>query len=465
MNLRHASSSLLRRSRLWLWITLWTLLISPLAFLLISNLWLQSSWGRDWLARQISQRIGLPVQLGGAGWLPGGQLWVDDISVLHPTAATNQAPLLQIRCVSVRPAWGSWLLGSRKISDVCISAPRLHLPLDVLKSMLPAPTAPAPPTPPEIAKTPTTPDTPSTPPQPPTQPNTSAPAVPAEPPSPTVWLKITEGSVVIVHPSQEKPLLQVDQIDANFPVAGAPAAGHLRSGPITALGQLIAPFGHIALRWQHPLWESEVTLLSFSSLEAEAKFQVARVAGLPFGVMIAQNPQPWRSPDGTQQIEHVQSKHRLSGFLLGPHTWSGESLWEAQRIKGKIAQHELNFFAAQSRVVLQGGVFHCTDFRLLGDDYSVLGNGLFPLKGPCLGIARMTAPRATANDWEQRWRQALPEINIALQPMFNEDRRAIDVVCGGTLGQPWLSFDQGKTMLDMRKVLSRWQQRHTLPPP
>lgn len=467
MNPQLASSSRLRRSRLWAGILLWTLFFSSIAFFLLSNLWLQSNWGRQWLGNQITQRIGLPVEIGGAGWLPGGQVWIDDLRVVIPsTTSSTQPPLLQIRCFSVRPAWGAWLRGSRKISDVCVSAPRLHLPVDVLKSLLPTPGATMPEQAATVAQTPPTPTHPPVVATAPTvQASTAAPTLPADPPSPTTWLKISEGHLAIVHPSQTQPLLEIDQIDANLPIAGAPAAGHLQSGAIAVLNQIIAPFGHIALHWQYPLWDSEVTRLSCTSLQADAKIQVARVAGLPFGVVITQTPQAWRSADGIQQLGKIQSQHRLSGFLLGPQTWHGDSLWEAQQIKGKIRGHDLNFFAAQSRLVLQSGVLQCTDFRLLGDDYSLLGNGLYPLRGPSLGIVRITAPRATANQWELRWQQVFPEVKIALQPMFNEDRRAIDVVCGGTLAQPWLSFDQGKTMLDLQKILLRWQQKNTPPPP
>jgi hypothetical protein len=467
MNRQIASSSRLRRRGFWLRVLLLCLLLGPVIVFFLSNAWLQSSWGRHWVAGEISQRTGLPFQIGGAGWLPGGQIWIDDLRVLDPTAPSEESPLLQIRCLSIRPAWSAWVKGSRKISDVCITDPRLQLRAETLKSLLPAPSPPpadvtaVAPTPP-AANQPAAPADPTTAAPPPTP---TAPPPTPEAPSPTVWLKITGGHVIFTHDSQSQPLLEIQQISANLPIAGAPAAGEVQSGAITSLGQILAPIGQVALRWNYPLWETETTPFAIDTLHTEGKLQIARLPGLPFGMMIAQEPQSWSSADKTQQVEQIQSLHKLGGYLLGPQTWTGESLLQTQKIQAHLGGQSLNFFAAQSRIILQGGLLRCTDFRLLGDDYSLLGNGLCPLNGPCLGIARITAPRGVANDWENRWQQSFPEMKIALQPMFNEDRRAIDVVCGGTADQPWISFDQGKTMLDFFKVRSLWLQRRNTPTP
>jgi hypothetical protein len=279
-----------------------------------------------------------------------------------------------------------------------------------------------------------------------------------------VWLKISDGFLALTHSSQPQPLLEINNISADLPIAGAPATGHLHAGSLNALSQILASNGQINLRWQYPRWESETTRLSFAGIYADTKFQVGRVAGLPFSVMVAQEPQNWQSSDGPYQINHLQSIHRLGGFLIAPQTWQGESVWQTNEIKASLGQRKFQFFASHSRLLLQGSTLHCTDFRLLGDDYSILGNGLLNTQGECLGLARLIAPRGTADSWEHRWRQAFPELPVSLRPMYNEDRRVIDILCGGTPTQPWLSFDQGKSLLDLRKILQRWQETNPATP-
>jgi hypothetical protein len=291
--------------------------------------------------------------------------------------------------------------------------------------------------------------------------------VTAAPSSPTVWLKITDGFFSLTHSAQPQPLLEINNISADLPIAGAPATGHLHTGSLFALGQMLASNGQINLRWKYPLWESDTTRLTLAGLYADTKFQVGRVAGLPFSVMVSQEPQNWQSSDGPYQINHLQSLHRLGGFLISPQTWQGESVWQTKEIKASHGNRKFQFFAAHTRLLLQGSTLHCQDFRLFGDDYSILGNGKLNTRGECLGIARLIAPRGTADSWEYRWRQAFPELTVSLRPMYNEDRRAIDILCGGTPTQPWLSFDQGKSLLDLRKILQRWQATHpatSLPP-
>lgn len=463
MTPRPASSTRPRRRRLLLRILLGALFVTPVLVFLLSNAWLHTSWGTNWLAQQISHRVGIPVQIGSAGWLPGGQVWINDFRVLDPTASKEESPspMLQIRCVSIRPAWSAWLRGSRKISDVHLTSPRLYVSLETLQNFLPTPSAPPPVAEPAVAANSPTPPPAATP--APTPDATPAPTF-TEPPSPTVWLKITDGHLSVTHSAQVHPLLEIKDISAILPIAGAPATGHLHSGSIHTLNQTLAPDGHIDIGWQYPLWESTSTALQVSNLKAKAKFQVARAAGLPFSLIIAQEPQSLRYEAANFEVDQFQSLHRLAGFFLAPQTWQGESLGQAQKIKASLGSQQVGFFAAQSRIILLGGTLQCSDFRLLGDDFSLLGNGMLNSRGECLGIIRLTAPRAAALEWENRWRNAYPEQPLTMQPLWNEDRRAIDFLCGGSPAQQWLSFDQGKTLLDLAQITHRWRITPDSPP-
>lgn len=441
------------------------LFATPVLFFLLSNAWLHTAWGRGWVERQIFQRTQLNVGIGGAGWLPGGQVWIDDLRVLAPTSASQPAatPLLHIRCVSIRPAWSAWWRGSRKISDVCLSSPRLHVPLELWKEIMPAPQVAPPAAAPTVAgaNPPAAPPAPTTTPAPPAV----APTPVAESPTPTVWLKISEGSLTVSHSSQSLPLLSIENISAALPIGGAPAAGYLECGAIRALEETIAPLGRIALRWQYPVWESESTPLTAADLHAQAKVQIARLPGLPFATVISQEKQALHREGSPLQAQEIQSLHRMNGFLLGPQTWQGESLCEAQHLGLQVSGKDLRFFRAQSRFVLRGGMLQCADLRMLGDDFGLLGNGLCTLRGEWLGHLRVLAPRVTALDWQQRWALLSPEQPLPFHTAISEDRPALDLLCGGNFEQPRFSLDQGKSWHDPRHLRKLLLQSTTPPAP
>jgi len=459
----------LQRRRWWVRLILIGLFASPVLFFLLSNAWLQSGWGRGWVERQIFQRTQVPVRIGGAGWLPGGQVWIDDLRVVpSPSALPHDEPLLHIRCLSIRPAWSAWWRGSRKISDVCLSAPRLHVPLERWKEWMPAPQAPPATSPPAVAAAsppaaPSAPNSPVAAPEPSAAP--PAPAPSEEVPSPTVWLKITEGSLTVSHPSQSLPLLQIENISTEMPIGGAPASGHLQCSAIRSMEETVSTLGRIAIRWQYPLWETDGTVFSAADLKAQAKVQIARLPGLPFAAVISQEKQAWLHEKTSLQAQEIQSLHRINGFLLGLQTWQGESLCEAQHLSLPVGGKDLRFFRAQSRFVLRGGMLQCADLRLLGDDFGLMGNGLCTLRGDWLCQLRLLAPRVTAQDWRQRWAIVSPQQPLPFQTQISEDRPSLDFLCGGNFAQPGISLDQGKTWLDPRNIRTLLQQPLTPPAP
>jgi hypothetical protein len=452
MNVRRASTPRLRRKGFWLRLAVVLLLLGPVLFWLLSNLFLQSGWGVSWLAAKISQRTGMSVSVGSAGWLPGGQMWLDDLRVHGPAgAAMTSEPWLHVRCISVRPAWSSWIRGSRKISDIHLTAPRMSVSMETLKQFLPQPA--------EVQAAPVVAVAGQTPPQPVATP----PEPPAQAPSPTVWLHISDGTFSLSHPKQVDALLEMNDVTATIPIAGAPAQGFLSTGAMRSFGQTIMPNGRIDMRWTYPRWETEEVPLTVASIRAEAKGQLARVAGMPFTLVIAQTPQSWQDESLGIAVTEMQSLHRMSGYLIAPQSWMGESQCQSGPLHVRIGQKNQEFFALRSHCQLLGGVLFCRDFRLLGEHVALLANGMLNTRGEGLGIVRLTAPRAAAIDWENHWRQLFPEHSLTMPFMGNEDRRAIDILCGGSVGQPWVSFNQGQTLLSLPKIIELWQQYQPTP--
>jgi hypothetical protein len=96
---------------------------------------------------------------------------------------------------------------------------------------------------------------------------------------------------------------------------------------------------------------------------------------------------------------------------------------------------------------------------------AVLGNGMVLADGRLAGIVRVTASRSTAGGLEEQVGKIMPGEKPAMGNFMNEDRRVADVLLGGNIEQPIISFDHGKTLLDLRKIFTFFQQQTPLTGP
>lgn len=462
--------------RRWLGICLAVLFWLPILAFVLSNFWLRTAWGTFWLEEKIQQTTQLKVQLRGSSWLPGGQIWIDDLKVLSPQQLPSDPtpPLLTIQCLSIRPDWIAWLKKDyRRLTEICIDQPSAELSLDRLKALIPPPAQIAATNPPSVVQL--SPSAPSgnpaphvNPPLAPAAPIAPQPAAPTQAPvdmRPTTWLKVVGGRLAITHSSSDTPLLEIENIESALPIAGQSAQGHLQCGTIRAKNALCSETGRIQLHWKFPLWETDATPLSVAGIHSKAKMQIARVPGLPFAAILQQEKQPWSDPSGEQKIDAIQSLHRLTGYLLAPITWQGESIIEAHQLQIKLGQRPWNGFFAQSRFLLHQGVLLCQDFRLLGDDSAILAKGVSSLQGQWRANVRLIAPRHRTDEWRMRWQQLQPQSNLPLISIYNEDRQGIDVLCVGNFDQFAVSLDQGASHIPPQLLFSLWQRTNMPPTP
>lgn len=462
--------------RRWLGICLAVLFWLPIFAFVFSNFWLRTAWGTFWLEEKIQQTTQLKVQLRGSSWLPGGQIWIDDLKVLTPQQLPSDPtpPLLTIKCLSIRPDWLAWLKKDyRRLTEICIDQPSAELSLDRLKALIPPPAQLAATNPPSMVQL--SPSAPTGNPAPNVNPPLApvAPVAPqAAPPTqapvvmrPTSWLKVLGGRLAITHSSSDTPLLEIENIESALPIAGESAQGHLQCGTIRAKNTVCSQTGRIQLHWKFPLWETDATPLSVAGIHSKAKMQIARVPGLPFAAILQQEKQPWTDPSGEQKIDAIQSLHRLTGYLLAPITWQGESIIEAHQLQIKLGQRPWNGFFAQSRFLLHQGVLLCQDLRLLGDDSAILMKGVSSLQGQWRANVRLIAPRHRTDEWRTRWQQLQPQSNLPLMSIYNEDRQGIDVLCVGNFDQFAVSLDQGATLIPPQLLFSLWQRNNAPPAP
>jgi hypothetical protein len=468
-----------KRRRKWPRRLVLCLFLLPLLFFLLSNALLRIPWCCGWIAAKVSKKIGLETSFVRAGWMPGGEFWLEDLDVQQPAPLRGllPTPLLHVKKISLQPVWGELVKGHRDITRVTVDSPELMITVELLVDVLRRNSPNAPPLPEPAQKAPGVPAAeptsavPESKPQalPPAQP---APAPPQQPPAPepavqksTAWLHVINGRLTIFHAQSARTFLDATAIQATVPFEGKEAGGNFTVGRIVSFDNPLAENLQIPLQWKTPVLETPVLQFSFLGLPWETKAQVARVAGLGFQMVVVQKNAEWKNPNAPFTVASIESIHRIGGYLLAPVTWNGESIAKANGLSAQWRNHRAEFFSARYRTILSHGVLQCTDVQALGDDMAVLGNGMVLADGRLAGIVRVTASHSTAGGLEEQVGKIMPGEKPAMGNFMNEDRRVADVLLGGNIEQPSISFDHGKTLLDLRKIFTFFQQQTPLTGP
>lgn len=439
-----------RRLGIWLWrLAALALLVPPLVFG-ASNLWLASKWGREAVASRISRRCGLETRIGGASWSPWNGITVRDLTLLQPEALRGQvsAPMLEIGSLRVRPVWREWAGRRFTVSEVIVERPRLVLTVEILShlaSRMQPPAAPplasaepaeaGPAVPPQA---PTVPDAPPAAPAPPPQP---APAAPAEETAPTAWLRVKSAAVLLQSASSGTVWLETSGVDAAVPLGGAPANGEVAAAVLTVAGRDILTNMRIPLHWRAPVLATEPGNLRVAGLDVRCAAQVAFQPGLPVYIAAELPRQALPATEGpggvVAQAREVSLQARFLGGLLVPGSWQGDLLGNASGIGLRHPSRTLEFDTARCAAVIRGGMLACPDFRLLGEDLSLLGNGMLLADGRLAAVLRVAAPPDTAAALA---RHAFPGLanDPKPVPLSTPQRAALDLTLDGTLREPVL---------------------------
>ncbi len=456
-----------RKRQRWLYRSLWCLLLSPILFFLFSNFWLRTPWGCRWIAAKITTKIGLEASIESAGWLPGADVWVDGLTVQQPLQLREsiQQPLLKVKKITVRPAWSQALRGKKDLVSLTIDAPDCTVSVEMIVDLIrkatagmqlaeqqtPAAVASAAPVP-----APLTPK--------PSQPQPTPPAVIPEAPAvapvkllekPTGWLRVNHGDFRLLHAGSGKKLIECSLIDVVLPFEGIDATGSVSIESVYLLDRRCGEFLTIPLVWKSPLWETPVLSYVIDGLHCDKQAQLAKAPGLPFNLTMLQKEQSWASESLIFQSPKIQGLQRAAGYLLAPSTWNAQSIFAAKDLSINVAGHREDFFIVSSRMSLSRGVLQMNDTRALGDDISLLGNGMLLADGRFVGILRMAASRQVAGSIESKMKSVFPELPFALYPFINEDRKGMDLFAGGSVAEPWVSIDQGVSKLDASKMYRR----------
>lgn len=128
-------------------------------------------------------------------------------------------------------------------------------------------------------------------------------------------------------------------------------------------------------------------------------------------------------------------------------------------------RHRAKFFTARYRTILSRGFLQFPEVRALGDDMASLGNGMALAYSRLAWIVRMTASRSAGGGVEKWIAAMMPEEKFTMKNFMNEHCRVADVLLGGNIEEPIISFDSNKTALELREIFARFPQQPPLTGP
>jgi hypothetical protein len=266
-------------------------------------------------------------------------------------------------------------------------------------------------------------------------------------------------------------LIQSENLECSIPFQGDQAEGSITLGNLFILNQPVGKNMKIPLQWKSPVLETPILPLEIAGFSLEIQAQFAKLPGLPFSIGIQQKQQPWESPALQSSLpyfasaEEMESLHCATGLLLAPDTWSGESIAQARKVRLRsLRGQEQDFFLIRQRLILAQSALHFVEFRALGDDTALLAHGTILGNGNFSLNSRFLASRRHATALEEKIHATSAELSVKLAPLYNEDRRVIDLLLGGSITQTWISVDQGKHLLDLKKMISLWNTRNSHSP-
>ena len=435
----------------------WLLFLALLPFLAfgLSNLALNSSWVRDWLASKIQAKTTLETKIGGASWSPWNGISVRELRMEQPDVLRPlvSEPLVTISTIRAVPDWKSWLKRQYGFREIHIDSPRVVLPLELVSYFAPpAPTPPAVaaasppaatspqlPSPPPAATPPvvagTTPEHVPTAPTPPAHPPATAPS--AAPSTPTEYIHLKNASFALVFSGHKTPLLELQGATGSIPVGGKAADASLSVKAFDLVGYPTSKDLRLPLRWQSPALTFLPIDLKAGTLNAKFAAQFGMLTGLPLyveTVIPPQKPERLTLAEGTSaEVSEIAGSFRFRGSLITPATWQADVI-------GNAAKPVLTFQGKQTRfdngrlvTVLRGGTLSCVDARLIGDELSFLGNGTVLSNGKAAAVLRIVAPPETTMSIVNQFFPGL-KAPPAFSAMSTPQRAALDIEAFGSIG-------------------------------
>ncbi|BDS05825.1 hypothetical protein NT6N_08650 [Oceaniferula spumae] len=464
---RDAGRSSSRRPRRLIKVVLWLLLVPLLAFG-GSNLWLNTSWGKDLAAAKLKARTGMDWEVHGMTWSPWNGFTVNGATMLQPEQLRAQIdqPLLEVEQIHVQPYWSQLIRGRARFREISVDAPSLTVTVEMLAAMAssagqlteppPAPATEAQvgpvspsvnPSPnPEITASPKSSQPINPAPAPAAKPEVAKPEVVRPPAGLAMRLRVTNASLKVVSLSKDIEVMEAEGIDLDIPLLGEDAEGMIRLGEIKIPGIERIHDIEQAIAWKRPYLEIEEQTVNLAGLELRFVAQLAMVRDVPFLFDLVIDPQGLEDFHGLEQFaidlnaEKMAGRIRAVGAISSPMTWRSSAIFFAEKVTVQElhGHNTIKFDDIAVPVVFQHGVLQWSSARAIGEDISVLGNGSVSMRDGVAAVTRLVVSPEVggqihkalmgahiSNSWDPWW-----------EYLDTPDRQFRDIHVHGSLMEP-----------------------------
>lgn len=428
----------------------------------VSNLFLLSPKGREFIERRIESRLRLESSVEGSTWSPWNGITIYGLRIGQPdgTSGPVATPLLSVQSIRLHPDWVA--LAGRRLEPKAIEIlkPEITIPIELLSKIprpeaKPAMAADAP----DLASLePLRGDNPETQNAPGSQPaatqtpndmglSEKAPDITtisaAEAPNPTVWVNVREGRVTIKSQMSPTPLLKAMGINGSIPLGGKSAASLIHVTKIKGFGGLPATEFTLPLKWSKLVLTTGIIGGEVAGLEYKVEGNIGLVPGLPFRIdalVPEQKESEFRfGSEIRAKTGTVMSQARLNGYLEIPSTWQGQCVAQATGVHASVGGRESRFDSGRALILFQNGTIRCLDARLLGEESSIIGNAMILADARIAANTRIVASPETLVEISRLTRsdRKTPQ----LTPLSTPQRAALDLQLFGHLGDIYYKPD------------------------
>lgn len=443
-----------------------SILLLPLVLCLAGNLLLATPWGTGFFERKVESRLGLPCSIGGISWSPWAGVQVHNLRLMPPRDSGEDLEVLRIESIKVDLSWQSLIKGRKRFQRLEIQGVTGEVSLELVQALLArgqasketSPSAPLnEPVSPAIAdNVNVSPETPSgVIPRP--QPVDPAVPQPAEQELQVAPVDDFEGVVTFDRVnlrffSHRFPNLsaRMAAVSGEIPIWGEESKGRLVIGDFEIGGRFHSQAIEVPLILEDRFLKLDDYGVKLFGLNLKVTAAIWMVPGLPYGVQLNL---PAQQMDLTPvyldqkppfKIGSLQSSSQFRGHLLNPGGSTGGSYTAFQNLEivdgndGSLT----TFHSGSAHFQLSAAGLIAQDFRMMGEEEAVIGNGFATPRGDAAAVVRIVASPNRAQSHRNRVKLASDQLDLQFEPLVTPDREFRDL---------HLEVRSGDLMIDLGK--------------
>ncbi|MGJ8672086.1 hypothetical protein [Rubritalea sp.] len=292
------------------------------------------------------------------------------------------------------------------------------------------------------------------------------PEAPEEEDEKEAWVRIVDGSMRLT--VGDKVLTSLDDFSAEIPIGGEQLTGGVSWGEVTVGGRRIVDHGEFLVQKKGHALSVKETDMNFFGLDLKPELLLVKGgrSGLLFQVDL-EVPEQSAMELVTHlnltlgmAMESISGEMRIVGDLAHPLTWQAladvraENIEVAEGHRGGYSRFDSFHFQS----MLQRGVMQVPRIELIGEEVSVMSNGVATMNGYGFGICRVVAA-GEKTAWVNKIQGGSQMIQGAqgslMRPFETNDVYFMDMEVDGSLLNPMVRVANVSDWQPLLEVIAR----------